>query len=139
MYFVLRRKTHYLEGFFFLMALLGGWGLEALFKSIFHRVRPGIDRLIDITGYSFPSGHATVGFAFYGMLAYLLYLNLKNRWARILISFLILIMVFFIGVSRIYLGVHYPSDVIAGFATGGLALSASILGLHATEHHRGKV
>lgn len=141
MYFVLRRKKHYLEGFFFLMALLGGWGLEALFKSIFHRVRPGINRLIDITGYSFPSGHATVGFAFYGMLAYLLYINLKNRRARILIPFLILVMVFFIGISRIYLGVHYPSDVIAGFATGGLVLSGSILGLHATEHYRdrGKV
>ena len=82
---------------------------------IVHRARPTGFRLITETGYSFPSGHSMVSMAFYGYLIYLIYKNVRNkklRWAFIT-GFGLLI--FIIGMSRIYLGVHYTSDVFAGF------------------------
>lgn len=110
------------ESLFFAMAVLGSSIFNLLLKWIFHRARPDINPLISETGYSFPSGHSMSSFVFYGMLAYFIVLFLKNRMAKkitiIGLSFLILQ----VGVSRIYLGVHYPSDVIAGFSAGGVWL-----------------
>lgn len=89
--------------------------LNNILKLIVRRARPTGFRLIAETGYSFPSGHSMVSMAFYGYLIYLIYKNVRSkklRWALITcFSLLILI----IGMSRIYLGVHYTSDVFAGF------------------------
>ena len=89
--------------------------LNILLKNIVQRPRPTEYRMISETGYSFPSGHSMVSMAFYGFLIYLIYKNIKNtklKWSLIIIlSFLIVA----IGTSRIYLGVHYTSDVLAGF------------------------
>ena len=86
-----------------------------IIKEILKRDRPIAHRIINETGYSFPSGHAMVSMAFYGFLIYLIYVywdNKKYKWSLIIfLSFLILI----IGISRIYLGVHYLSDVLGGF------------------------
>lgn len=90
-------------------------GLNLLLKNIVQRPRPTQFRMISETGYSFPSGHSMVSMAFYGYLIYLVYKyvnNKKMKWS--LITFLIILVVT-IGLSRIYLGVHYTSDVVAGF------------------------
>lgn len=90
-------------------------GLNVLLKNIVQRPRPTEYRLISEDGYSFPSGHSMVSMAFYGFLIYLIYKKIENKklkWG--LITFLC-ILIISIGISRIYLGVHYTSDVLAGF------------------------
>lgn len=89
--------------------------LNIILKNFFERPRPDNFRIIEETGFSFPSGHSMASMAFYGYLIYLIFTNVKNKkWRNILCSFLA-VLVFLIGISRIYLGVHYTSDVIAGF------------------------
>ncbi len=89
--------------------------LNQILKFIVERPRPIEHRLIDESGYSFPSGHSMVSFAFYGFLAFLIYKNVKNIYLRYFLIVLLSLLVLAIGFSRIYLGVHYTSDVIAGF------------------------
>jgi membrane-associated phospholipid phosphatase len=118
------------------IVLAGAWLMNALLKWMFHRGRPTGLKLVEAAGYSFPSGHAMISLAFYGIVGYLLWINLPSRAARFLIVLLLAVLVLLIGISRIYLGVHFPSDVIAGFAAGGFILIASILGLQAVGSTR---
>jgi len=90
-------------------------------KDIIHRDRPNILRLIEIGGFSFPSGHSMVSMSFYGFLIYLYFINYKTRW-KYPITSLLAIFILLIGLSRIYLGVHYASDVLGGFFLGILWL-----------------
>ncbi|WP_276205158.1 phosphatase PAP2 family protein [Bacillus sp. MUM 13] len=78
------------------------------------------------TNYSFPSGHATMAMALYGSLTFLLWRNIKTLKGRIILVSISSIMVVTIGISRIYLGVHYPSDIIAGYFISGFWLTFSI-------------
>lgn len=90
-----------------------------ILKNIFQRPRPPIEeRLIEETGYSFPSGHSTNNMAFYAFAIYLIYNNVKNKKIRNILCIVLGIMPLLIGFSRIYLRVHYPSDVIAGLLLG---------------------
>ena len=89
--------------------------LNILLKNIIQRQRPDDFRLISETGYSFPSGHSMVSMAFYGFLIYLSIKYLKNRKLKVILITSLSILIILIGISRIYLGVHYTSDVIAGF------------------------
>lgn len=107
------------EALFFLIAVLGCSFFNTILKWIFHRTRPTIHPIIQETGYSFPSGHSMVSFVMYGMLTYFLVLFFEKRSAKIITIIFFSVLVLFIGLSRIYLGVHYPSDVIAGFSAGG--------------------
>ena len=89
--------------------------LNQIQKHIVQRPRPTEFRIIDESGYSFPSGHSMVSAAFYGFLIYLIYKNVKNKYLKWSLVTLLSILVILIGTSRIYLGVHYTSDVLAGF------------------------
>ena len=85
-------------------------------KVIFQRERPFGYRLIEITGYSFPSGHAMVSMAFYGLLIYIIHHLVKNKSLRYTLIVLNFLIIFLIGISRVYLGVHYLSDIIVGYS-----------------------
>ena len=89
--------------------------LNQLLKRILQRPRPTEYRIIEETGYSFPSGHSMVSMAFYGYLIYLIYKYVKNKYVKWISIVLLIILICSIGVSRIYLGVHYTSDVLGGF------------------------
>ena len=89
--------------------------LNQILKNIIQRPRPTEYRIIDERGYSFPSGHSMVSAAFYGFLIYLIYKNVKNKYLKWSAISLLSILIMSIGISRIYLGVHYTSDVLAGF------------------------
>ena len=87
-------------------------------KNIVRRARPDEFRIIEESGYSFPSGHSMVSMAFYGLLIYLIYKKVNNKYLKNFLIILLSVIIFLIGLSRIYLGVHYTSDVLAGFLLG---------------------
>ena len=89
--------------------------LNQLIKRILQRPRPTEYRIIEETGYSFPSGHSMVSMAFYGYFIYLIYKYVKNKYVKWISISLLSLLICLIGISRIYLGVHYTSDVLGGF------------------------
>lgn len=89
--------------------------LNLILKNIVQRPRPTEYRLINEHGYSFPSGHSMASAAFYGFLIYLIYKKVENRKLKIALMSILSLLILLIGISRIYLGVHYTSDVLAGF------------------------
>ena len=95
-----------------------------LLKRIVERPRPEGFRIVEELGYSFPSGHSMVSMAFYGLFIYFIYKKVKNKYIKWTSIILLTLLIVLIGISRIYLGVHYASDVLAGFL-----LSISYLGL----------
>lgn len=90
--------------------------LNQILKNIVQRPRPEEYMIIKENGYSFPSGHSMVSMAFYGLIIYLIWKNMKNVKLKYMLCGLISILIPLIGFSRIYLGVHYTSDVLGGFA-----------------------
>ena len=89
--------------------------LNQLLKRLLQRPRPTEFRIVEETGYSFPSGHSMVSMAFYGYLIYLIYRYIKNKYVKWTLITILSILICLIGISRIYLGVHYTSDVLGGF------------------------
>lgn len=87
-------------------------------KFFLQRERPLTPLIAKVHGYSFPSGHTFTSVTFYGIIAYIVYRNIKNVCLRRLIIVLLIIFVFLVGFSRVYLRLHYASDVIAGFCLG---------------------
>jgi undecaprenyl-diphosphatase len=95
--------------------MTGSLVLDLALKYIYHRTRPTAYFGMAPHSYSFPSGHALCSFCFYGVLAGLLSARIKSLALRIVIWCSAATLVIAIGLSRIYLGVHYPSDVVAGY------------------------
>lgn len=104
-------------------AVLVGLGGNTILKHIFHRMRPHTIYAgnMKIHSYSFPSGHAYGSTVFYGLLAYLAFSRLPHPWNIIVAAFLV-VLIFLVGLSRVYLGAHFPSDVMAGWLLGSLSL-----------------
>lgn len=98
-------------------------------KTIFQRGRPIGYNLIEIGGYSFPSGHAMVSMGFYGLLIIIINHQVTNNLIKKILIALNIILILLIGISRVYLGVHYLSDIIVGYLTAiiYLILLAKIL------------
>jgi undecaprenyl-diphosphatase len=127
LYFRWRRAALWLG-----VTITGALVLDQTLKYAFHRVRPAPFFVALPHTYSFPSGHALFSFCFYGVLAGLLMGRIRSRVVRLLIWLSAAILVAAIGLSRIYLGVHYPSDVIAGYLAATLWVST----LLALDHMR---
>lgn len=97
--------------------------VNLIIKNIIRRDRPDkINWLITESNFSFPSGHSMMATVFYGFLTYLLYRSKLNKSVKIIILIMMLFLILLIGISRIYLGVHYTSDVIGGFLWGSTLL-----------------
>jgi membrane-associated phospholipid phosphatase len=115
------------------MVGLSSTGILFLFKDIFKRPRP-LDPLIQqVSGFSFPSGHSFSSFTFFGIFIYIFWQsNLKKRW-KILIAIVLFIFATIIAFSRVYLRVHFPSDVVAGFCLSLIWLMISLWILHKAD------
>ena len=94
-------------------------------KEFFHRIRPAVE-LVNETSYSFPSGHSTLSLAVYGFIAYIVLRLAKKESTKSWSTIALGLFIFFIALSRLYLRVHYFSDVAGGLALGGLSLIAGI-------------
>lgn len=121
------------------LAFVGNALLNRMLKSIFERTRPVHDHgLAFADGWSFPSGHASGSVVAYGMLAYLLVRLLPARWsaAHLPLVALAAALAFTIGSSRVFLQVHFASDVLAGFASGAAWLAVCIGALELARYRR---
>jgi len=104
-------------------------------KDLFDRPRPLTPLLEPVAGLSFPSGHALSSMTFFGLLIYFSWKRIKNQYLRWALSLLLLLVVFMIGLSRVYLRVHHASDVLAGFALGIIWLVISLRTLKMIERY----
>ena len=91
---------------------------NTILKRFVDRARPGIEHLVVVETLSYPSGHAMAAMAFYGFLIYLFYRFKMNAWLKYGIILLLIFIILSIGISRIYLGVHFPSDIAGGYIAG---------------------
>jgi undecaprenyl-diphosphatase len=131
---VLYRRRRLVDAAFLLLVVAGAQLLNVILKLAFHRPRPEF-AFVHLETYSYPSGHAMVSTAIYGALAYLLWGRLGSRRERVLVPAVTVLIVTVIGFSRLYLGLHYLSDVLAGVA-GGATWLALILALRTTYGER---
>jgi undecaprenyl-diphosphatase len=108
------KREAFLLSFLFSVSIVS----DTILKTIIQRPRPNIAPLITENNYSFPSGHAMDSFVFYISIAYFFYQIYRKKKLTILILILTSILVFIIGASRVYLGVHYATDILAGYIAG---------------------
>lgn len=125
---LLKKKDYHI----LLTVILSTVGMNQLLKHIIKRVRPDHFRMIVEKGFSFPSGHAMISIALYGYLIYLIYRKTSNKYLKVTLISLFVLLILMIGCSRIYLGVHYPSDVLGGYL---LALAILILIINVYQYH----
>ncbi len=131
---VLARRREWTRLTLWITAVAVGELLNLILKQIFARARPVFASPLAVAQFfSFPSGHAMMSIITYGMMAYLLWRMVKNHRLRILIVFTTVLLVAVIGISRLYLGVHYFSDVVGGFAAGAAWLGTCIIALELFE------
>ncbi|MGA8572574.1 MAG: phosphatase PAP2 family protein [Desulfobaccales bacterium] len=118
-----------------LVLVLVGDRILSFLKDHFHRARP-LPQIVPEHGYSFPSGHAFYSMALYGFIIYLTCKLVRNSWLRSLIFILCPLLILLIGFSRVYLNVHWLTDVLGGFCAGFSWLMLNILGLEIIKHRR---
>ena len=110
------------------LACLGGVAIYKPLKHFVLRARPDASlHLVTQGGYSFPSGHSVTSIVFYGLMLYLIQKHCKNEKLKTVLSWICGILAVVIGPSRIYVGVHWPTDVLAGWCLGGGILIIAIL------------
>jgi len=127
--FWLARQRNWKKLILLFSSVAGGALLNLVLKNIFQRSRPTIPGAYMVeTGFSFPSGHSMVSLIFYGVIAYLALSYIKSKKWKVFITVITLMICALIGFSRLYLGVHFLTDVLAGWAAGGLWLAVCIFG-----------
>lgn len=125
------RNWRYVLEMVFVLAI-AGLSNSAL-KQVINRARPDVDHLVSVATLSYPSGHAMTAISFYGFLIYLIY-NIKMRKIfKIALIFLFSVMIILIGISRIYLGVHFPSDVAGGYIAGFIWIIFCVVLFHVID------
>ena len=117
----------YYKSLFLVLNVIISTIFNVVIKNIMMVPRPNILRLTEETGYSFPSGHSMASVAFYGFAIYLILSSDMSKYLKIILSSLLVILILVIGFSRVYLGVHNASDVIAGYAISTGLLLADIM------------
>lgn len=119
---ILLIEHYYREALFFFVTPVAGMAINHVIKSLIARPRPQMDVLMYYGGYSFPSGHASSAALILGSIMILISSLVIVRWQRWTINIILLVLILAVGYSRIYVGVHYPSDVLAGFCLGYIVL-----------------
>ena len=109
------------------LSLAIGNEVSKFLKDYFVRPRPNLEHLVHVTSYSYPSGHAMVGMIVYFFIAYLLIETINSKAWKWIVGLLAAVLLLLIGASRIILHVHYPSDVLGGYALGFIWVSIWIL------------
>lgn len=129
LYFIFKYRQ---QAFLFVSVIAGTVLLNELLKLYFKRERPEIYRIIDAGGFSFPSGHTMMAFSLYTIITYVAWRNVKSSFGRVLLVLFATFMISMIAVSRIYLGVHYPSDIVGGLAASALwvTIAVTVYGLY---------
>jgi len=117
LFFIIKMARSRLDIYFLWLITIGGLGAAFVLKEIFHRIRP-VGGLVAETSSSFPSAHSLISVAFYAFVFYLLARNTKCCFSKYLLISGVFIAPILLGFSRLYLGVHYLSDVLAGYAIG---------------------
>jgi membrane-associated phospholipid phosphatase len=120
---------------FFVLAVGAGGLLTTLLKHSYERGRPSINPDIDAVGFSFPSGHSMGSVIFYGFIIYLVIRSGLSSAAKWSLSTLGVLLFLLIGISRIYLGAHFPTDVLAGQMAGAVWLFLCLTALEWIEWH----
>lgn len=134
-YLILKCKLYKIAFWFGTSVLVGAYFLNTTLKNFFERPRPfqaiNVNNLTNANGYSFPSGHSMGSIIVYLLLAYLISFKLKRNLSKTIIIISSIILSIVIAFSRVYLGVHYPTDIIAGFLIGlGCALISIFIFKH---------
>jgi undecaprenyl-diphosphatase len=106
-----------------------------ILKHLFNRPRPGIPLLYEAKGLSFPSGHALMSVTFYGLLIYIVFKTYREKNSKWILIFLLMLLILVIGFTRVYLRVHYATDVIAGYCIGFLWLVFAVWLLNRLEKY----
>jgi undecaprenyl-diphosphatase len=119
-------KRYWWELFTFFLVTGGGETLLALLKLLFHRPRPA-KQLVMAHGYSFPSGHAFSAVVVYGFLIYMTWKLIRSEALRFIIFFVAILLIVLVGISRVYLNVHWLTDVLGGYTAGFAWLIFSII------------
>ncbi|OTX85428.1 phosphoesterase [Bacillus thuringiensis] len=116
------RKHYYAAMIVYPMGILITHLVNKGIKEIVKRDRPSLNEALDALGYSFPSGHAMLSIMTFGFLAYIIAANLKSVTGKYVITILMGVVIISIGLSRVILNVHYPTDILAGYCVGGILL-----------------
>lgn len=115
---ILNPKTRWKYGAITSLGVILSFGINTILKVLFGRERPDILKLVNENSYSFPSSHAMINITLYSLLGIFIYKNIKNKNKRFILLSICFIMPIMIGISRVYLGVHYITDVVAGWIAG---------------------
>lgn len=123
LYFVFKKPR---QAFLLVFVVVGTVILNYLLKIYFNRERPVFHRILDASGFSFPSGHTMMAFSLYVIIAYIAWRNVETRLGKFLLIGFAAFMTLMIGTSRIYLGVHFPSDIAGGLMASGFLVTIAV-------------
>lgn len=127
-------KKYYFMAVEICLVTAGSILVNVVLKELFNRPRPEGMHVIEVISSSYPSGHSMTGMAVYGFFIYLVWIIGKDFLLNVIFSILLLLLIVLIGFSRVYLNVHYPSDVAGGFAAGLFWLALCIGIIHTTKY-----